>query len=88
LDDFWSIFGKNVLVLKDSILGNTEFQKSGSYVTGRPDCSGPSRREVKIDVWKYFQTIVMGLCAVSEPEQKLAHPDHVLSHWTQLVLLT
>jgi len=26
-DDFWSIFGKNVLVLEDRILGNTEFQK-------------------------------------------------------------
>jgi len=36
-DDFLSIFAKNVLVLKDRILGNTEFQKTGSYVTGRPD---------------------------------------------------
>jgi len=76
-DDFLSIFGKNVLVLKDRILGKQEFPKTGSYVTGRPDCSGPSRREVKIDVWKYLQTIVMGLYAVSE--QKLAHPDRVLS---------
>jgi len=76
-DDFWSIFEKKVLVLKDTILGNAEFQKSGSYVTGRHDYSGPSRREVKIDAWKYLQTIVMGLYAVSE--QKLAHPDRVLS---------
>jgi len=76
-DDFLSILGKNVLVLKDRILGNTKFQKTGSYVTGRPDCSGPSHREVKIDVWKYLQTIVMGLYAVSE--QKLAHLDRVRS---------
>jgi len=76
-DIFLSIFKKNVLVLKDRILGNAEFQKTGSYVTGRPDCSGPSRREVTIDVWKYLQTIVMGLYAVLG--QKLAHPDLVLS---------
>jgi len=68
---------KNVLVLRDRILRNTEYQKTGSYVTGRPNCSGPSCREVKIDVWKYIQTIVMGLYAVCE--QKLAHPDRVLS---------
>jgi len=72
-----SIFGKNVLVLKNKILGSTELQKAGIYMTGRPDCTGPSRREVKIDVWKYLQTIGMGLCAVSE--QKLAHPDLVIS---------
>ena len=77
-DNFLSIFGKNVLVLKDRILEHTEFQKTtGTYVTGRPDCSGPSRQEVKIDVWKYLQTIVMGLYAVSE--QTLAHSDRVLS---------
>jgi len=46
-------------------------------MTERPDCSGLSRREVKIDVWKYLQTIVMGLYAVSE--QRLAHPDRVFS---------
>ena len=32
--NFWWIFGKNIL--KDRILGNTEFQKTGGYVTGRP----------------------------------------------------
>ena len=48
-------------------------------MTGRHDCSGPSRREVRIDVWKYLQTIVMGLYAVSE--QKLAHPHRVLSRY-------
>jgi len=71
----------NVLVLKDRILENTEFQKTGSYVTGRPDFSGPSLREVKIDLWKYFQTIIMGLYEICE--QKLAHPDRVLSHTSQ-----
>jgi len=55
---------------KTEFLGNIEFQKTGIYVTGRPECAGPSHREVKIDVWKYLQTIVMGLYAVSE--QKLA----------------
>ena len=69
--------GKNVLVLKYRILGGTEFQKTRSYMTRRPDCSGPSRRVVKIDVCKYLQPIVMGLYAVSE--QKLAHPVRVLS---------
>jgi len=76
-DDFWSIFGKNILVLNDGILGNTEIQKTGSYVTGKPDCSGPSCREVKIDVWKYLQTIVMGLDAICE--QTLVHPDRIFS---------
>ena len=42
-----------------------------------PDCSGPCCREVKIDVWWYLQTIVMGLYPVCG--QKLAHHDHVLS---------
>jgi len=47
-------------------------------VTWRPFCSRPSHREVKIDdVWKYLQTIVIGLYAVCE--QKLANPDRVLS---------
>jgi len=54
------------LVLTDRILGNTEFKETGSYVIGRPDCSGPSCREVNIDVWKNLQTIVMVLYAVSE----------------------
>ena len=78
IDDFWSIF-KKVLVFKNRILGNTVFQKTGSYVTGRPKCSGPSRREVKNDVCKYLQTVVMGLYAVNEPKPELAHPDHALS---------
>ena len=43
-------FGKFVLVLKDRILGNTEFQKTSPYVTGRPNSLRPSRREVKNDV--------------------------------------
>jgi len=46
-------------------------------VTWRPNCSGPSRREVKNDVCQYLQTVVMGLYAVCE--QKLARPDRVLS---------
>jgi len=33
-------------------------------VTGKPNILRPSRREVKIDVWKYLQHIVMGLNAV------------------------
>jgi len=45
-------------------------------VTGTPDCSGPSRRAVKIDVWKYLQTIVMGLYAVCE--KKLDNQDRAL----------
>jgi len=53
------------------------FTKLAVHVTGKPDCSGLSSREVKTDMWKYFQTIVMGLYAVCE--QKLAHPDRVLS---------
>jgi len=36
-------------------------KKIGGYVTGRPDGSGPSRQEVKNDVWKYLQTIVICL---------------------------
>ena len=65
------------MVLKNRILVDTEFQKTGSYMTGRHDCSGPSRREAEIDVWKYLQTIVIGLYAVSE--QKFTHPDRELS---------
>jgi len=53
LDDFLSIFGKNVLVLKDRILGNTEFQKPGGYMTGRPDNLSLSLRDVFNDVSKY-----------------------------------
>ena len=71
--DSLSILGKNVLVLKDRILGNTESQKTGNYVTGRADCSGRSRPEVKIDVWKYLQTIVMGLYAVCEEKLDNQH---------------
>jgi len=32
-----SIFGKKILVLKDRILGNMEFLKTGPYVTGMTD---------------------------------------------------
>jgi len=52
------------------------FKKLGVYVTVRPNCSGPSRREVKIDVQKYLQTIVMGLYAVCE--EKLDNQDRAL----------
>ena len=52
-DDFLSVFGKKFLVLKDRILGNTEFQKTGSYVTGRPDNLSLSLRDVFNDVLKY-----------------------------------
>ena len=51
--------------------------KPANYVTARPNSLRPSCREVKNDVWKYLQTIVMGLYAACE--QKLAHPDRVLS---------
>jgi len=68
---------KLVFKLEDCILGNTDFQKTGSYMTGRPNYSGPSQREVKNDMWNYLQTVVMGLYAVCE--QKLAHPDRALS---------
>jgi len=33
-------------------------------MTARPNILRPSRREVKNDVWKYLQIIVIGLCAV------------------------
>ena len=49
-DDFLSIFGKKSLVLKDRILGNLEIQKTGRYVTGRPNNLRPSCREVKNNV--------------------------------------
>ena len=52
-DDFLSIFGKNVLVLKNRILGNTEFQKTESYVTGRLDNLPLSLRDIFNDVSKY-----------------------------------
>jgi len=50
---------------KTEFLEVRSFKNTGSCVTGRPDCSGPSRREVENDVWKYYylQTIVMGLYA-------------------------
>jgi len=50
--------------------------ETGRYVTGRPKSLRPSHREVKNNVWKYLQTIVICLYAVCE--QKLAHPDRVL----------
>ena len=55
------------------------------YVTGRKELSGSFRRKVKIDVWKYLQTIFMGLYAVSE--QKLAHPDRVFGLLFPFLLL-
>jgi len=77
-DDFLWIFGEKFLVLKSRILGNTEVQKTGPYVTGRPNNLRPSRREVKNDLSYYLHSIVMGLYAVSD--QKLAHPNRALSH--------
>ena len=52
------------------------FKKLGGAWLGDPTAR-PSRREVRIDVWKYLQTVVMGLYAICE--QKLAHSDRVLS---------
>jgi len=49
------------MVLKDKILGNTEFQKTSPYVTGRVRVRSLSYLEIKIDAWKYIQTILMGL---------------------------
>jgi len=63
-DDFLSMFGKHFLIFKNIIIGNTEFEKPVPYVTARPNSLRPSRREVKNDVWKYLQIIVIGLCAV------------------------
>jgi len=80
--DFLSIFGKKFLVLKDRILGNTGFRKIDPYVTGRPNSLRPSRREVKNDVWKYLQTIVMRLYAVCGhllDNQDRAHSQPILS---------
>ena len=54
-------------------------EKNSSYVTVRPNCSGPSRQKVKNNVWKYLQTFVMGLHAVCE--YKLAHLNRALSRW-------
>jgi len=45
-------------------------------VTRRPDCSGPSRREVRTDVWKYLQTIVIGLYAVCKEKLDNRHRAH------------
>jgi len=55
-----------------------EVQKICSNVTGRPNSLRPSRREVKNDVWKYLQTIVMGLYAVCG--HFLDNQDHAHSH--------
>jgi len=67
---FWNLFTCNGTYMIDWV-GGVVFKPS--FKT----CWGPSRREVKIDVWKYLQTIVMGLYAVCE--QTIAHPDRVLS---------
>jgi len=54
-DDFLWIFGENVLVFaKQNSWKCIISKKLGVHVTGRPDCSGLSRREVRIDVWKYL----------------------------------
>jgi len=74
-DDFLWFFGTVVSVLQDRIRGKKEFQKTGSSRDWETRLFGA--REVKMDAWKYFQTIVMGLYAVCE--QKLEHPDCVLS---------
>ena len=39
---------------KTEFLEIPKFKKLGVHVTGRPYCSGLSRQEVKIDVWKYL----------------------------------
>ena len=56
--DFWSL--------------KTEFLEIGNFVI-RPDSPYLFRREVKIDMWKYIRTIIMGLAAVWK--EKLAHPQ-------------
>jgi len=53
------------------------------YVTGRPDCLGPFCQEVRNDVWKYLQAVIIGLYAVFE--QELAHPDPVPNRHQYLV---
>jgi len=55
---------KKSVVIKDRITGNTGFQKTVPYVTERPINLRPSRRELKNDVWKYLQMVVIGLYAV------------------------
>ena len=52
-DDFWSIFGKKIWSWKTEFLERLEFQKTGSYVTGRPDKLSLSLRDVSNDVSKY-----------------------------------
>ena len=52
------------MVFEDRILGNTELQKTIRYVNERPNILRPSRQEVKHEVWKYIQNIVIGLYAV------------------------
>jgi len=53
---------------KDGISKNWELRDLETQVFGAVS---------KNDVWKYLRTVVMGLYAVCE--QKLAHPDRVLS---------
>jgi len=76
-DDLLSIFGKISLSCKTEFLEIQNCKKLRVHVTGSLDCSGLFRREVTIDVWKYLQTIDMGLYAVCA--KKLASPDRVLS---------
>ena len=67
------------MVFRDRIIGNTEFQKTVPYVTARPNNLRPSCREVKNDVWKYLQIIVIVLYAAC---------GHLLdNHWARTVHL-
>jgi len=52
--------------------------KTWSYVAGISNRLGLSRREVKNDVWKYLQTIVMGLYAVCKKKMALPNPTFSL----------
>jgi len=81
-DVFWSILENNSWSskLRNRIIGNMEFQKTVPYVTARRNNFRPSRREVKNDVWKYFQIIVIVLCAFC---------GHLLdNHWARTVHLS
>jgi len=54
-----------ILIIKDRMIGNTDFQKTVPYVTMRPSNVGRSRHEVKNDVGKYYrQIVVIGLYTV------------------------
>jgi len=78
LDDFLSIFVKKFLVFKNTIIGNTEFQKTVPYVTARPNNFRLSRRKVKNDVWKYLQIIKLLSLACTVCEHLLDKQDRGL----------